>query len=264
MISAKILSRKGALKAQDVSGEIKELLNLGSIESVNLMEWLSVNHGVLIKNVLGDLNNNIVENCFKRFSDEKKLTTATAIKIIGETILLEKNREEIFLLLSSHKSDSVRCWATYIIGLDEELTIEEKLSKIKPFAIDLHFGVREIAWMAVRNSIIEHLKPAISFLSTFSQDRNAYLRRFASESTRPKGVWCKHINELKKDPQLAISILEPLRSDESKYVQDSVGNWLNDAGKSQRDWVIQLCKKWDKASSSKHTSYIIKKALRNL
>jgi 3-methyladenine DNA glycosylase AlkC len=59
-------------------------------------------------------------------------------------------------------------------------------------------------------------------------------------------------------------ILEPLKSDEAKYVQDSVGNWLNDASKTRPDFVLQLCEKWAKESPTKATNYIIQKARRTL
>lgn len=59
-------------------------------------------------------------------------------------------------------------------------------------------------------------------------------------------------------------ILEPLKSDNSKYVQDSVGNWLNDASKTQLVFVKELCKRWDMESDTKQTKYIIKKALRSI
>ena len=95
-------------------------------------------------------------------------------------------------------------------------------------------------------------------------DENENIRRFASEVSRPRGVWCKHIEELKRTPELALSILEPLKSDESKYVRDSVGNWLNDASKTQPDFVKKLCECWENESTTNETKYIIKKALRTI
>ena len=97
---------------------------------------------------------------------------------------------------------------------------------------------------------------------TTNKDEN--IRRFASEATRPRGVWCEHIEELKLKPELGLIILNPLKSDNSKYVQDSVGNWLNDASKTQPEFVKNLCEKWKKVSPTKETAYIIKKAMRTI
>ena len=66
---------------------------------------------------------------------------------------------------------------------------------------------------------------------------------------------------MKQNPELGLTILEPLKSDKAKYVQDSVGNWLNDASKTQPDFVKNLCEKWKKESPTKETAYIIKKGI---
>jgi 3-methyladenine DNA glycosylase AlkC len=63
---------------------------------------------------------------------------------------------------------------------------------------------------------------------------------------------------------MGLPIIEPLKSDEEKYVQDSVGNWLNDASKSKGDWVIKLCKKWNEVSPTKETKRITNRGLRTL
>ena len=75
-------------------------------------------------------------------------------------------------------------------------------------AMDVNAGVREISWMAVRQDIERELAPAIRLLSAWTQASNDNLRRFASEATRPRGVWCKHLNPLKENPALGLPILE--------------------------------------------------------
>ena len=46
-----IKNRKGAQKAVDIPSEVLSLLNTGSIETVNLTEWLAVDHSQLVKTV---------------------------------------------------------------------------------------------------------------------------------------------------------------------------------------------------------------------
>jgi 3-methyladenine DNA glycosylase AlkC len=43
-----------------------------------------------------------------------------------------------------------------------------------------------------------------------------------------------------------------------------VGNWLNDASKTDADFVQKICTLWAKESPTKETAYIVKKALRTL
>lgn len=175
------------------------------------------------------------------------------------------NEDDEFLSeLLIHQADLVRCWAAYTIGRNNRLDLKDKFKRIQPFAADLHFGVREICWMTMRPDISKNLTDSIAILSEWTSHRNENIRRFASESTRPRGVWCEHIQELKQNPGLGLEILEPLRSDPARYVQDSVGNWLNDAGKSQPEFVVEVCDEWLRESPTKETQYIVKKALRTI
>lgn len=178
-------------------------------------------------------------------------------------ILLDALPPEDVTRCERHPSDTVRGWACFMIGA-RDLPLEARLAAIRPFADDDHFGVREWAWMAVRPHLAADLDRAIDLLAPWTRAPQAHIRRFACEALRPRGVWCAHIAALKDAPQRALPILEPLRADPERYVQDSVANWLNDAGKSCAAWVQDICRDWLRESASSATRYICRRALRNL
>jgi 3-methyladenine DNA glycosylase AlkC len=260
--------RKGAKSIKDIPPDIMQQLNLGQIPSANLVEWLAIDQKKLLENVLADWGKTAyLQLILAEIEGLKKPTITTLNETIGVGLLKQStahNDTDLFALMAQHPADAVRCWATYIIGKNPQWTIAEMLQKIQPFAADKHFGVREIAWMAVRPFMVKNLDESLAILSTWTASEDENIRRFASEATRPRGVWSAHIEILKENPALALPILEPLKADKAKYVQDSVGNWLNDASKTQPDFVYAICEKWSKNSSTKETNYIINKALRTL
>lgn len=261
-------NRKGARAIKDIPADVLVGLNKGELSSVNLTEWLAIDQRLLVKNVLASLDREkYILIVLDAIEGLEKKTVNSINQCIGFTLYhlaKEENDTELFTLLKQHKSDLVRCWATYFIGYNESLSTAEKLVEIKFFAGDGHFGVREICWMAVRADIIANLEESIALLLPWTKSDNEYVRRFSTEATRPRGVWCKHINVLKETPELGLPLLEALKDDSSKYVKDSVGNWLNDAGKTRPDFVMELCSKWEIEGLGKHAEYIIKKAKRSL
>lgn len=260
--------RKGAKSIKDIPTDILEKLNQGEIETVNLVEWLAVDQKRLLGNLLEQSNRtNYLKPVLSKIDKLSKQTVNTINEAIGTGLgeQVTENNDRAFLeIISKHKADLVRCWAAYTIGKNEKLDIAETLKQIQPFSADKHFGVREIAWLAVRHKIARNLQESIEILSQWTTNEDENIRRFATESTRPRGVWCEHIEELKQNPELGLPILEILKSDKSKYVRDSLGNWLNDASKTQPEFVRNLCFRWEKESDTKETRYIIKKALRTI
>lgn len=265
-----ILSRKGARKAIEIPDHIRHLLQTGTIESVNLTEWLAVNHLLLFEQITRELDIPIyIQDVTARLEQKDEQRIMKVIPAIARQWLeyMERKpaqeKKPLFTFLAKHRSDSVRCWAAYIIGLSP-LHVTEKLEQIRPFAADPHFGVREIAWMAVRDSIIADLSAALQWLVPWSTDPDPWIRRFAIESTRPRGVWAKHIQPLKENPEIALPLISAVKSDAHPYVQDSVSNWLNDASKTNPEWVRQICTAWIEQSGTKHTRRIVKRGQRSI
>ncbi|WP_017473121.1 DNA alkylation repair protein [Amphibacillus jilinensis] len=269
-IDQAVVDRKGARKASSIPEEVRTLLNQGKIESVNLTEWLAVNHIYLLEAVLPNIGlGHKLKSVISEMKKQKVESGMKAIRLTGELLYQaineenEKKRKDTIGTLSNHQSDSVRCWASFM-NKDPNITLAEKLAYIYPFAADHHFGVREIAWMAIREDLSIRLDKSIELLTEWAESSDENIRRFSIEAIRPRGVWAKHIEALKQEPSKALPILNLLKSDPSKYVQDSVGNWLNDASKSQPDFVIEICDIWSQESDTKATAKIIKKAKRTI
>lgn len=242
------------LRPSDISKDVVAELNAGTRESANLAEGLALDMPTLLSNVAGDWADDVA--C------PKKPTITKVMNVIGN-VLAEQPSDELGRL-ANHTSDTARGWACFAIGRIDGLSLTQRLKRIQPLADDRHFGVREWAWLGIRQHIVEDAEQAVTRLIPWTKRKSEYLRRFATEATRPRGVWCKHIDLLKQTPQIAAPLLEPLRSDPSKYVQDSVANWLNDAGKTQPDWVRDVCDRWSKESATPETVRIVKRATRNL
>ncbi len=74
--------------------------------------------------------------------------------------------------------------------------------------------------------------------------------------------WAAYSIAIAPSPQLE-NTLDRVMEDPSRYVQDSCANWLNDAAKSNPDWVIHYCDQWRKQSTLASLSYITRRALRS-
>lgn len=248
---------KSIRRMSDISPERLAILNSGIAETTVLTECLAVDFAHLMQAAFPDAPPRI----HQELTDT---TTGITGRMALAAQLLHETGQVSFHELNKHKSDTIRGWACYFIAQEQHLSLHEKLEKIRPLADDHHFGVREWAWLAMRNDILAEPEQVFSLLLPWTVDPSEKIRRFACEAVRPRGVWCAHFNLLKTEPDLALPILETLRSDPAVYVQDSVANWLNDASKSTPAWVQALCERWLRESPTAATIRICKRALRTI
>ena len=253
------LKRKGARRIADIPLKILEQINEGKIETANLMECLAIDFSKLL------------QACFPtiKAASLKKMQNSHGLGWLERTrlaalILYEEYNIKVLPKLLNHTSDNVRGWAAGIVAMIPNISLAERLDLIQPIINDSNSGTRETAWLLMRKHIATNIDESIACLTKWVRHSNPNFRRFAVESTRPRGVWCSHIQPLKDNPALGLPLLEPLFSDLSRYVQNSVANWLNDAAKSQPDWVLALTKDWLNKSKTIETQYICKRALRSI
>lgn len=252
--------RKGYARAADIPPDVLQSLSRGESASLTLTESLALDQRVLVRAVFPEL-------------DDVQLEPVQALCELGilkrmmgmGAWLWQTQQQHAWERCRGHGSDTVRGWACFMVGAQPDLSLAQRLKRLEPLADDAHFGVREWAWMAVRPHLAADLEQAMDLLASWTQVPSAYLRRFACEALRPRGVWCAHIAVLKRQPQLMLPILSALRADESVYVQDSVANWLNDAAKDQPQWVRELCAQWQaQAPECAATQRICRRALRSV
>jgi 3-methyladenine DNA glycosylase AlkC len=250
----------------DISSASRRAMSKGGLPTRNLVEWLSVERAMLLRSVWDQIDPG------GSIPSDREVTR----QIGGGTALQQSWRVAEYLAgrwpadsapwqrMVSHSSDIVREWAALLVGLHPAAGFKKRLQWMRPLAQDHHPGVREIAWIALRQLVIDQLSHAIEQLTEWTCAPDPRLRRYASEITRPRGVWAPHVAALKEDPSRGLVLLEPLKSDEDRYVANSVANWLNDASKSKPDWVVEVTRSWQRESPTEATQYIVRRALRTL
>lgn len=251
--------RKGVSRRADIPTDLLALLNAGTASTATLAEGLAIDFAALLEAAVPTMPTESVAIV----REMAGAGVTRRMEAVGELLLRHLTLDGL-PAVAEHASDTVRGWACYVVGRAPKLKLKARLDLIRPLADDRHFGVREWAWMAVRPHLASNVGHAIKALEPWAKAKSPNVRRFAVESTRPRGVWCAHIEPLKQNPELALPLLEPLKDDPAKYVQDSVSNWLNDASKSQSAWVKALCKRWESESDADATARICQRALRSV
>lgn len=244
----------------------------------NLIEWLVVNLWELMHSVSQQAlsaGKQIPSMDYLAAAEEAKayipkkqerLTTTQAFPILAKQMLENgwtwANVHHRALLIG-HSSDLVRGIGAYLIS-QSGWPVGRQLEEIRPLADDAHYSVREIAWMALRPQIVANWPEVRPELIEWAQDDSENIRRFAAEITRPKGVWCARFTSLVQHPWEAEGLLALLVNDPSRYVQLSVGNWLNDASYFHPEWLEEWLDSFESLHSEKAFQHIRKRARRTI
>lgn len=256
---SELKKRLGASRVADISSPVLEALSDGRLATATLAEGLALDQRRLLCKVFPDLSTTAWETADRVC----QLGILKRMSGIGSLLLTELGNQGIDHC-RRHPADTVRGWACFMLGAQEDIDLPTRLAAIRPLADDEHFGVREWAWLALRPRLARDLPGALHLLMPWTQEPSERLRRFASEALRPRGVWCAHLTALKQDPTQALPLLDALRADSSPYVQNSVANWLSDAAKDHPTWVRELCARWLSEAPTAATQRICQRALRNL
>ena len=227
-------ARRGARTIAEVPREIIALLETGLEESANHIEQMALSMPTLLRSVLSEIGT-AQQAGRGGFLTRMRAAARLAYEHLGD---------DLFQAALGWPSDTARGWAAFAVTLKADLTLNERVHLAIPFADDPHFAVREWAWLGLRPAVVAAPLEAIAVLTPLATSSSARLRRFASEATRPRGVWSSHIPLLKTEPWHGRALLDVLAKDSERYVQDSVANWVNDAAKGAPGWAKTVCHEW--------------------
>jgi 3-methyladenine DNA glycosylase AlkC len=253
-----------ALRAADISPALWTALSTGALEPRTLAEWTAIDQPHLARLVARDVGADVacVSRVAGRVADKPLMARTRAIA----RAFVDAAADEAAVIdaLATHRVAHAREWAAYAVGELPSLELAERLALLRPLAKDESLNVREAAWMGFRAHVATGLDLGLRLLEGWVYDPDPNVRRCAIEGTRPRGVWSRHIPELRREPERAAHLLEPVRSDGSDYVRRSVANWINDASKDRPEWAVAVTSRWRRESPTPETEWIARHALRTL
>jgi len=121
---------------------------------------------------------------------------------------------------------------------------------------------RNTSEYCIRPFIDRYPKRTLDVMKKWSTNPNVHVRRLSSEGLRPRLPWARKFDRFIENPKPILDILENLKDDDSKFVQKSVANNLNDILKDNYQVGIKTLKIWSK-NATRNRIWIIKHALRN-
>ena len=124
------------------------------------------------------------------------------------------------------------------------------------------FTINSSSEFAIRRFIIKYPDKSMKQMMLWAKSENEHIRRLASEGARPHLPWAIALHCFKEDPSEVLKILDILKDDDSKYVQKSVANNINDISKHNPQIVRNLVTKWINKNTSR--DWILKHGCRTL
>lgn len=115
---------------------------------------------------------------------------------------------------------------------------------------------------AIRPFIRDQPERAVDVMSEWARDPSFHVRRLASEGLRPRLPWAKKLDLFIEQPEAVFAILSSLSDDDSRFVQRSVANSVNDYTKDNRPAAMGLLESWA-VNASPQRRWVIRHALRN-
>ncbi len=114
----------------------------------------------------------------------------------------------------------------------------------------------------IRPFLERYPEKTAAVMAKWSKDENVHVRRLSSEGMRPRLPWARKLDRFIENPLPILGILENLKDDDSKFVQKSVANNLNDILKDNYQVGFKTIKRWSK-NATRNRKWIIKHALRH-
>jgi 3-methyladenine DNA glycosylase AlkC len=175
------------------------------------------------------------------------------------------NGKKISQALLNSDSDKIRSIGVHVHFEHFKDDLDIELRSLKKTGSLPGTWTQETSQWVLKNVVHLHgLDTVLPLVQDWALDPDPTVRRVVVEALRPRGVWCKHIAQLKADPSPIKPLLESVLDDKSDYVRKAVANNLNDIAKSTPDLLCDWIESWKRGTISSERRWIISRALRSL
>ncbi|TGM38032.1 DNA alkylation repair protein [Leptospira biflexa] len=204
----------------------------------------------------------IFDSHWKKYELKERINRIADVFLIFWNLPLSKIEPKLLRLIELLKKNGVSDFNFPYIFVNDIVT----KSGLNDFETSMRVlektTVFSSAEFAIRFYYQNYFEKTLKQMEKWSKHNDAFVRRLASEGSRPLLPWGIGIPAIKNKPEIHIKILENLWNDENEIVRRSVSNHLNDISKIQPELVIKFCESRFGVSSDLDKS--LKHALRGL